>query len=117
MHKNEQGVLDAHFGLPFGLRSDGFEWQGCIKIWGVCVQLVWVCLHGTDYGLARQIVLLLRLARMRRVFTLIKVCAVLPSAAPPLPPVPPSPPPSTCFFPPVFRPSQGKGNELVSWIC
>lgn len=40
------------------------------------MQLVWVCLHGTDYGLARHIVLLLRLARMRRVFTLIKVSTV-----------------------------------------
>ena len=47
-------------------------------MWGcACVQLVWVCLHGTDYGLPRHIVLLLRLARMRRVFTLIKVSAVL----------------------------------------
>lgn len=50
------------------------RWEGCTE-WSVCVrvQLVWVCLHGTDYGLPRHIILLLRLARMRRVFTLIKV--------------------------------------------
>ena len=45
----------------------------------VCVQLVWVCLHGTDYGLPRHIILLLRLARMRCVFTLIKVGTAAPS--------------------------------------
>ncbi|KAL3135938.1 hypothetical protein ABBQ32_006983 [Trebouxia sp. C0010 RCD-2024] len=35
-------------------------------------ELVWVCIAGTDYGLAWHIILLLRLARMLRVFTLIK---------------------------------------------
>ena len=53
------------------------------------MQLVWVCLHGTDYGLARHIVLLLRLARMRRVFTLIKVGTTLLTC-----PFPPPPPPT-----------------------
>ena len=37
------------------------------------MQLVWVCLDGTQYGPALHIILLLRLARMRRVFTLMKV--------------------------------------------
>ena len=36
-------------------------------------QLVWVCLPGDHYGLALHIILLLRLFRMIRVFSLMKV--------------------------------------------